>query len=529
MQNFIKTIINAVQVWTSKKIKDSTGDWNQNDPNADNYVKNRTHWEEEAVIIAEREISGFSLMQEPLYAVENPFRMSPVVGSTYTVVWDGVSYDVKMQSFDGLGYIGNVNYVNMASGGNIPFAIVFAEDVFLVTESPAASHTISISGAVVHKLDSKYLDLPTNLATTDDVQEAVDVANEAHNIANSKMKANNPVGTGSFSMNRKSGTTIGDFSHAEGRNTTASGSNSHAEGYYTTASGSNSHAEGNKTTASGSNSHAEGWSTEASGFDSHAEGSGTRAIGDSSHAEGRYNIPDTTDTYVHIVGNGESDTARSNAHSLDWDGNAWYAGDVYVGSTSGTNKDEGSKKLATEEYVDTALEDLSTSGGFVVQAEPPEDKNVLWVDPDDNTEEDGSGGDSAWNLIYELEVAEELAQIDDRTIDASKGEYLLTIFVPTVETQINVANNNLFGQRGIAANNVFAATTGTRLHTTYMKKISATEALFICDSAEKSTGFDDLWKRTRTNCVVYGGFNNTFGLYIQNTVPAGTHIKLYAK
>lgn len=139
------------------------------------------------------------------------------------------------------------------------------------------------------------------------------------------------------------------------------------------------------------------------------------------------------------------------------------------------------------------------------------------------------GGDSAWELIYELEVAEELAQIDDKTIDSGKSEYLLAIFVPAVETQINVANNNLFGQRGIGANNVFAATTGTRLHTTYMKKISATEALFICDSAEKSMGFDDLWKRTRTNCVVYGGFNTSFGLYIQNKVPAGTHIKLYAK
>ena len=39
----------------------------------------------------------------------------------------------------------------------------------------------------------------------------------------------------------------------------------------------------------------------------------------------------------------------------DWNGNAWYAGNVYVGSTSGTNKDEGSKKLATEEYVNTKI------------------------------------------------------------------------------------------------------------------------------------------------------------------------------
>ena len=54
-----------------------------------------------------------------------------------------------------------------------------------------------------------------------------------------------------------------------------------------------------------------------------------------------------TGEYVHIVGNGTSNTERSNAHTLDWDGNAWFAGDVYVGSTSGTNKDDGSVRLAT--------------------------------------------------------------------------------------------------------------------------------------------------------------------------------------
>lgn len=157
MQNFIKTIINGVQKWTKKEIKKSTADWSQNDSSAADYVKNRTHWEEETVIVTEREISGFFLMQEPIYTVVNPFKMNPVAGSTYTVVWDGVSYDVKMQDFDGLGYIGNVNYVTMTSGGNIPFAIVFADEIFLVTESHAASHTISISEAVVHKLDHKYL------------------------------------------------------------------------------------------------------------------------------------------------------------------------------------------------------------------------------------------------------------------------------------------------------------------------------------------------------------------------------------
>ena len=61
--------------------------------------------------------------------------------------------------------------------------------------------------------------------------------------------------------------------------------------------------------------------------------------------QGTYNIIDNSNQYAHIVGNGTNSDKRSNAHTLDWQGNAWFAGDVYVGSTSGTNKDEGSVKL----------------------------------------------------------------------------------------------------------------------------------------------------------------------------------------
>lgn len=188
-------------------------------------------------------------------------------------------------------------------------------------------------------------------------------------VTNNKMDKIDPVGTGSFSMNRKAGTVIGNYSHAEGDNTTASGEDSHAEGYNTTASSYNSHAEGSNTTASGEHSHAEGFNTKASGNYSHAEGNGTTASGqashaegsytiasgDNSHAQGKYNIEDTSNIYSDIIGNGISNDARSNAYTLDWNGNAWFAGDVYTGSTSGTNKDDGSKKLATEEYVNSSI------------------------------------------------------------------------------------------------------------------------------------------------------------------------------
>lgn len=151
------------------------------------------------------------------------------------------------------------------------------------------------------------------------------------------------IASGLASHAEGSGKALGDYSHAEGASREASGRASHAEGYSTIASGQTSHAEGNQTTASGDYSHAEGDNATASGLVSHAEGSGTTAQGNNQHVQGKFNIADTTS--AHIVGNGSRYSNKSNAHTLDWQGNAWFAGDVYTGSTSGKNKDDGSVKL----------------------------------------------------------------------------------------------------------------------------------------------------------------------------------------
>ena len=171
-------------------------------------------------------------------------------------------------------------------------------------------------------------------------------------------------------------------SHAEGRSTTASGVNSHAEGLSNTAlgdnshvegannvsEGANSHAEGNRTIAKGPSAHAEGGYSEANGARSHAEGS-TVANGAFQHTEGRYNIVDNPDAfpddpedrkrgkYIHIAGNG-TDAAKnmSNAHTLDWFGNVWYAGDIYSGGSYAYDVGSGivtdAKKMATEEFAE---------------------------------------------------------------------------------------------------------------------------------------------------------------------------------
>ena len=175
-------------------------------------------------------------------------------------------------------------------------------------------------------------------------------------------------------------TATGTCSWAEGRSTTSSAYATHAEGGNTTASGQYSHSEGSWSVASGVISHAEGSYAMAEGDYSHAEGQGTIAQGDHCHTQGKYNIADTENKYAHIVGNGtgSEEGNRSNAHTLDWNGNAWFKGDVYVGSASGKNRDENSKKLAIEEnhYTKMEIDNLlnSISGDLIlVDPQPYED------------------------------------------------------------------------------------------------------------------------------------------------------------
>lgn len=149
-------------------------------------------------------------------------------------------------------------------------------------------------------------------------------------------------GNGSIAVGGGSKAT-GTYSQALGPGTTASGQGAQALGTGTTASGTGAHAEGASTIASGNYSHAEGASTIASGNQSHTEGIGTVAASVSQHASGRYNIADSQDTYIEIVGNGNGiagdQNERANARTLDWQGNETIAGDlIFNGNISLTSE-----------------------------------------------------------------------------------------------------------------------------------------------------------------------------------------------
>ena len=114
-------------------------------------------------------------------------------------------------------------------------------------------------------------------------------------------------------------TSIGASSHAEGAYTVSQGNYSHAEGQGGNSQGQFSHAEGFNTLSFGEYSHAEGWSTRALGYASHTEGLGTIASGSYQHVQGRYNTHGDV-TSLMIVGNGTADNARRDAFKVRMSG-----------------------------------------------------------------------------------------------------------------------------------------------------------------------------------------------------------------
>lgn len=121
---------------------------------------------------------------------------------------------------------------------------------------------------------------------------------------------------------RSNNSTVGAMSVAEGANNKSSGEYSHAEGYY--------------TQSSGASAHAEGYVTKANGKYSHAQNYGTIASKEAQTVIGRYNEEDTASDKSKqkalIIGNGTDDDNRSNAFSVDWNGNVKTAGEIRDGS-----------------------------------------------------------------------------------------------------------------------------------------------------------------------------------------------------
>lgn len=137
-------------------------DWAQNDETAMDYIKNRTHWEENvnSIIVPETTIEFTEGGNEIIY---DPFHINLVAGKIYDVIWNGATYSCLAYELPGAEVsfivIGNEFFIRGENNTNEPFCYYENGDRSYLSAQSAGNHTISISAIqnITHKLNPKYL------------------------------------------------------------------------------------------------------------------------------------------------------------------------------------------------------------------------------------------------------------------------------------------------------------------------------------------------------------------------------------
>lgn len=172
---FIKTTLNGlrsriekVENWVVSFVRANRPNWAQNDPNALDYVKGRTHWEKEVVV----DMSG------------KLYKITGFTGNTLTVTYDVIPLELgqvwSVQGGNGSAYTNvevqrnadGVLYLGEPTMSNVPFYIT--KDTAMINrlwQSAALVSSLTItctsgSGTIrtVHSLNPKFLPTPTSNA-----------------------------------------------------------------------------------------------------------------------------------------------------------------------------------------------------------------------------------------------------------------------------------------------------------------------------------------------------------------------------
>lgn len=395
-------------------------DWDQNDPTAKDYIKNKIGGYYNTTATAD---SGTLTTTSFIDTTEE-------VGTTSYVV-DVETFYTALQNLDiTVGKTYRISWIDNGQAFSYTSeAVADIHDIPMILGDTVFSNDTQelVWGNKAKVILVKPIVTATNTITNIKIEE-INVVKIPDEFLSDKV-FDHPVsrGTGSYSVVEGNGTKATQYcAHAEGANTTASGSSSHAAGQSTKALGSNSYATGYYTVAAENSVMVSGqyniyeqltytysetkatfktegnknyYCSKSFSFDTTTgeftlespttitfpqgislkryyfsesitssiiyfqcgtvnytgtDGNLTIKEGFSKLTSDKYSSPGKY-KYLQVVGNGSYEEARANAYTLDRFGNAWYAGDVYVGSTSGTDKDDGSKKLATEEYVDNHI------------------------------------------------------------------------------------------------------------------------------------------------------------------------------
>lgn len=218
-------------------------------------------------------------------------------------------------------YITGVDLSDYATKAELPTVptsnTAFTNDAGYVTSG-------YVENAVSGKQDT--LSAGTGIDITDNVISATGggstyTAGRGIDITSNAISVSLPIsagtGTNSIIEGHTGNTASGQYSHAEGGNTSATTMYAHTEGYGTKASGLYSHAEGGNSSAITAYAH--------------AEGNCTIARNRAEHASGQYNISSTASTTfgdsgntLFSVGNGISDSAKHNVFEIRQNGDIYY-------------------------------------------------------------------------------------------------------------------------------------------------------------------------------------------------------------
>ena len=267
-------------------------DWNENNPSSAQYIENRPFYyidgEKEEIILINENVK-FKYEE-----FEGNFGAYNLYFKTYCdyPIKEGMTIDYNISGYSGSAKLSK--YVNEETNESI-FYIVVNGAILIGFEDNFLSIAISDTSIELDEKRSVYISIYDN---------------STHKISSNFL----PPVVGYTKDKSSEGEIFNDYINNE------------AKGLY---------------------SHAQGRETEAEGDYSHTEGLGTVALGEAQHVQGKYNEPN--EDYAHILGGGSDESDRRNIHTVDWDGNAWFAGSMSFG---GANPDEG---MNLEDYINEVV------------------------------------------------------------------------------------------------------------------------------------------------------------------------------
>lgn len=341
--------------WKTQKVEK---DWNENDPTKPGYVKNRPFY-----VVQKEEILGNT--EEDYYNACVAAEGTTIAEIIRCIVIDGVRYEnVKpLYSSSTIAYSigGHTLKVDRRYGG--------------ISLNPAADYYFIKITEEWQKLNYKFL--PNSNLVNGNARGSM------RSIVSTE--ENDDYQLGDYSIDFSAfgkvfssySVLFGMWNEIRGTCSMACGNGNSVEGMESFACGRGNSCTGPYSFCCGSNNTANGVSSVACGTLNESLGRSALAIGENNSVlhdysvalgyrlitgnafqtvVGKCNVEDSNALF--IVGNGYTRSNGSvitkydkNAMSVSVTGDAWFAGDVYVHSTSGTNKDDGSVKLATEDQL----------------------------------------------------------------------------------------------------------------------------------------------------------------------------------